>query len=819
MRKSIYPYFLIAFLFGLTSCLQDNEFYPSQQEQSNYLTLTLQSDRLLPQQVATRAADPKGDLEKKINYLHIFFFGADGNYLDNYEQNGKVRFIAYQETSESMVKVDKAAVKEVDNNGVVQVYALANMNGYGLFDEKDQYNRPILEGGSSHLDALKKKVLEYSNLEATKLQIPASGMPMLGNVSIDFNDDNLEKGITLGLSALMARVDFSIKLDAKLTNGNLPMLYLQSYTVGNVPNKVQLLPDVNTTDMTTMGANTVTINNHALIYNKNGEISFTFYMFENLQGKVNGYSYPGGTTASDYPRYKPLLAGDRPAAYVDLNTVYTTYDGIDNVIIYRLYLGSNHTNCFDVKRNHQYKNDITIKGITKNTEVGQNYFTYDARVTVENSEYYVSVLNEKALDAHFNVLPMDVYFLGDNAIGRKLEVCLGEKKVTINDKEYGDTEYCYYDNNNNVSTFAAEPWIRMEKIPAIHMTNGSLPEGTSDTHVNVTGSYQPNNGIRKFFTENLVTNTLKESGKSIIANASRDRIYFYIDENLGDNERIGTITLKYYEKINPESDTYELKATDYFQIKQLPLLKVAISSDGKAEGYTDGAKNPYTTIWMEQIEEYLESYDPLDTYTSNNMFEGLPWGFKGSNMLSFSSLYGNKIVVNGTNYTISDFDSNYYMGYVYTTILMQISNLGNNSTDDLTLKNKPANAAQYCYHRNKRLSDGKVENTTAASIHDGLFSDYYELIYGNITSKWFLPGIRQMEVALKGYYNKFSEFQGNFYWSSASGKSGDAKNNARATKIDENGVYVESSGTNPGAKSRDDASVRIRAFRIDRKKR
>ena len=159
------------------------------------------------------------------------------------------------------------------------------------------------------------------------------------------------------------------------------------------------------------------------------------------------------------------------------------------------------------------------------------------------------------------------------------------------------------------------------------------------------------------------------------------------------------------------------------------------------------------------------------------------------------------------------------MGYVYTSVLMQIGNLGNNSTNSLTLAAKPSNAAQYCYHRNKRLSDGKVENNNAASIKDGLFSNYYQLNYGNITAKWFLPGIRQMEVALKGYYNKFSEFQGNFYWSSASGKDGDENNNARATKIGENGAYVESSGSNLGAKSRDDYSVRIRAFRIDRKKR
>ena len=78
-----------------------------------------------------------------------------------------------------------------------------------------------------------------------------------------------------------------------------------------------------------------------------------------------------------------------------------------------------------------------------------------------------------------------------------------------------------------------------------------------------------------------------------------------------------------------------------------------------------------------------------------------------------------------------------------------------------------------------------------------------------------------MEVALKKHYNAFPEFQGNFYWSSASGKGGDEDNNARATKIDPRlpNLYVESSNSNDGAKDRNDTSVRIRAFRIDRKKR
>ena len=62
-------------------------------------------------------------------------------------------------------------------------------------------------------------------------------------------------------------------------------------------------------------------------------------------------------------------------------------NGAKNVATYTLYLGSNHTDNFEVKRNYQYKNNITITGLTKTSLPGQyvgsngtvNVYGFDAR--------------------------------------------------------------------------------------------------------------------------------------------------------------------------------------------------------------------------------------------------------------------------------------------------------------------------------------------------------------------------------------------------------------------------------------------------------
>ena len=793
----IHTFVLLVGMHMLCSCQRDEDLFPTLPTEHEELVITVQSEKMLPKVVTTRVSDTKNEEETKINHLYVFFLGQDGNFLadvirtvDGYKYTD---FSAFVDTRESTITLNLDAIKEVDNDQPVQMYILANMDGYDLFEKDATTGRPILQG-TSHLQALQDKIIQIADLKTLQMDIPQGGMPMALLQEVNFGADDLGNNITVSLEALMARVDFNIKLASDYTgNGGLPMFYLDNYTVGNAP-KGSLLNKTNTnpTNVASVGGkDDVEVRNQKLIYNKNGEIAFTFYMFENLQTKKD----PAPTGYRPTQHYKPWIAPD-DATYVDLNGIYTTYDNHDYNITYRLYLGANHTDNFEVKRNHQYKNDITIKGLTKYQNItGGDYFTLDTRVDIhESSKFYISILNEKALDAHFCVLPMDIYFLGQND-NATIVVTLGD-----------DVESCWYENSSGAMTKYSEPWIRMEKIPAANMSAGTLPSEYS-SHV-ITGEFKAYHGIRKYFTEDLVTNTLKESGKSLVVDTSRDRIYLYIDENLGDNERTGTVILKYYENGNTSGTP---DRTETVTIRQLPLVKVNLREIYPNDNMPSAAE----IIWMEQIEEYLDSYDPLEEYENNNKFEGLPWGF-------------------GTEAIPRIKACNSYQQYHYgleasSLIMAMLASKYQYDMNSLYLNNIPKCAIQYCFNRNKRQANGEVQSLSCSQKTNYIpYYKYYEI--SNPSAKWFLPGVRQMEGSLTTYYSVFPEFQGNFYWSSSSGINGssEAKQYARATKVKDNAQNLtaqnlyESSNLNdngPGAKERTDTSVRIRAFRIDRKKR
>ena len=98
-------------------------------------------------------------------------------------------------------------------------------------------------------------------------------------------------------------------------------------------------------------------------------------------------------------------------------------------------------------------------------------------------------------------------------------------------------------------------------------------------------------------------------------------------------------------------------------------------------------------------------------------------------------------------------------------------------------RKNPRSAAEYCYNKNKRNANGAVQGMSNSS-------------------GWFLPGISQLESILTSYYNTYTEFQNNFYWSSAAAKDRtgiwpayiypESTSYARATKALPDGGYAES---------------------------
>lgn len=793
------------------------------------LSLNFTSDPMDALKVTTRASDAKDDEEKQINRLYIFFFGSDGEYLkggyltgydDAPDEGG---FYAPGE-GVTMLKIANDNFSDPSLAEGATVYALANFSN-DIIDEDGNAGEMFADNNNDGLpdmfsDMASLESFVYRPREGISLGIPDGGMPMVGKKVMNLAGSNVtpEEDRVIEMKALMSRVDVNISLSSDEFQGDYPRMTLVEWSARNLPDRVPLVSPERPSDNPSPSDITTTL--QRTISNNSGSISLSFYMFENIQASVEtkdidwenyyeGFDSDVIDPATGYPygvydpdegidirqRYKPLRAADTSrCSAVELHAYYSTYndDGSGSStcdVRYTIWLGANHTDDFRVVRNHQYKNDITIKGITR---VGNNpaHITFDARVDVAESggEYFISILRERNHDAHFCVTPMDVYLFSENS--PTMEVILGTMPDGSEDPE---------------SAQEVPDWIRMERIPAENMEAGTLPDGMDETTNDATGPWTAGNGKRLYFTTTLLDEL--ETHETI--ENSRDRIYFYIDENLEPEDRQATVTLIY-----KENGTEVRRQT--LQLVQVHLLPVTYVENG------DGGDGQEHTIYMEQIEEYLDYYDPLDEHRTDQIYDGLPWAVAGT-MLATSdietlyyqtgSFFGAPICS-----PYNDSYNNYYDGWEYTSYVVTQRDA---SQARMSLNDVPVSAFQYCHNKNKRNAEGIVP----ANYEYSRVYGYYvpEPVEDNNLSKWFLPGITQMEKALEKFRPRYPEFE-EFYWSSSAAKEGlverEDGNRARATRIGSDGSHVSSdqnqSSMYPnGGNAPRTQELRIRAFRVD----
>lgn len=786
---------ILPLLFG--SCQKDRvEVFPETLAEDRYVTLTMQNERMLPTQVKTRASDPKEDEEKEIRQLYLFFFKRSGQYLETYQN----RFIGFQKPAEGQatVKVDRNAINELTDGESVIIYAVANVEPE-LFSDNDGDNMPDNfegTGDKTPLQQLQEYVYRPSSLS---IGLPSYGMPMIGKATVDFSDGSINNSI-IELTALMARVDVSLKVDSDEGENNLPSFFLADWTVQNVPAQVSFTAPAEG-DFTGDLEEKLPVGEQpyggTAIYNRNGEISLSFYMFENIQDRENkDFVYPDSIADYQKQRYKPMLADSENATALQLHAYYTTYNNFTYEVTYTLYLGANHTDDFTVRRNHQYKNDITIKGIVAHDGKEEGEYTLDTRVNIseEGNDFYISILRERNHDAHFCVTPMDVYFFHEEN-SPTVEVILGNV------------------SEDGIVTNVPD-WIGMELIPAENMAAGTVPAdlvGTNDA----TGSWTAGNGKRFYFTKSLVNDLKGKNGGKVTVTSNRDRIYFYIDENLVLEDREATVTLVYKEG-------GEEKRRRTLTLGQTHLLPVDVYK-AITNIWGDIIRYEFVhTIYMEAYEEYLDHYDPLDKYNATQIYKGLPWADANTPLFNalIPQLYaGYRDAWIGGVVAEDAYDEPkdiYFDGYPYTAFILERMGQIN-----MRLNDKPLSAFQYCFNKNKRNDN---EGNVGISYNTDRNDDYY--VISNDT-KWFLPGITQMEYALERYYTSFREFQENFYWSASAAKEGrngrdQDTDRARATRVLPDGTHVESnekgqyngSNGNSGNASRTEV-LRIRAFRVD----
>lgn len=152
-------------------------------------------------------------------------------------------------------------------------------------------------------------------------------------------------------------------------------------------------------------------------------------------------------------------------------------------------------------------------------------------------------------------------------------------------------------------------------------------------------------------------------------------------------------------------------------------------------------------IYAEAYEEYLDYYDPLSSWTTDQVYDGLSWG---------PSDMGNINTGLGGFLPRRDAIEGFFNGRKNTiAILMEQGIYGQNDgflgdgsptqpLQAMVLDVKPSTAAEYCYRKNKTDGDGMIS-------------------YDNM--RWYLPTIRELENTLTTYYASTPEFQNSFYWS------------------------------------------------------
>lgn len=813
-----------------TGCTEEDFGFDQPRPATGGLTLTMSCNDMLPQYVdpapISRAGGPKDDDEKRINTLHLFFFDAEtGKLLE--PDKGNINFPPYQVLETNVITIPEDAFTQMTN---VRIVAIANINGTDNPGQEGDGNKFLTEwtpGGrieNGTRDTGTPYLIDnYSKLQkwvyAPKLrtaegislsQLPTAGMPMIGFTSEPINLNEAYNGQNrrdIQLTALMAKVNITVKLtpNQESLDGSLPSMTIRSYGIKNMPTTVCFeKPDVeNLTEESLTTAEMeeeieVTLDAPITINKDSERVSFTYYTYENIQlpdysatRPGGGEFFPGGTTKpvypenvdpDDYQRWKPTMARKDRASAMILRGNYITHQGLNYNAQFTIYIGANPNNDFKVERNHEYNNNITVRGLDYVRNSDDNVYNFDARVNVTtDNPLYLAIVNERKVDAHAAALPMDVWLLLREPAGTN-----GENPEGVN-------------HNTTVTIEIPDDcdWISMTMIPRAEMQRKSFTAGA---------------GAEPYFYENMIdycnngtvfnlnTNLSDHDpigldyGRTVTItstptlNNSRSRVYFYIDENVKPDadgnvpDRYADIRITY----TNDKDGGDRRER-ILQIEQRGLVNI----NGNWEG--NNGETAEINTYMEYYEEYLEHNDPLDQHLQPGAFyEGLPWGLKGITLYNVTGLLPNP----------PGFDV-YYTNQAFAYTQAVLSRNGADPLSNLYLFNetKPTSAFHYCYGRNKRNTDGTVAF--------------------NKTNGWYMPGIRELERALVQYYLTFEDFRGNLYLSAACGKgngltdrSKERTELARATRVDMvNGKpkYVDSTEGNPGAVYRDNPH-RIRAF-------
>ena len=629
--------------------------------------------------------------------------------------------------------------------------------------------------------------------------VPSTGIPRLGNFKgangsglVDITTFEGGNIYEVTLESLYAKMVFDINVDSVTqeivgVNGNT--FSLEGYTIHNLAQTVDMLPGVPSAEGENGGTDDQVYvydfiggDPTSIHYTSPRETEFTCYLPERFTPAATAanefrYDFANGGAATARPedrkllqRYKPLLAQD-DATYVEFTGTFVNHQGHSFDVTYKIYVGNDNYSNFDVVRNRQYNNIITIKGIDNSSdqsEVG-GAVSIDHRVDVQRTlPIIVSLRRETLLDSHFEVRPMRIRANTQHTGTTQPDGSIPAVKVEV-----------VYDDNDAAKDDESNRWIGLERS---YGNGNSTSAGTTYCK----GTNRSAHGKRKYFTTDLTYGTLNKSltdatkgvllysnsdgdaksgfskagGQTVIVpvNTAGECVWIYVDECLEASTDLKAIrsakivlTNGYVDNTGnfiPEGTPIE------YIINQHKLFKIVSKED------------PNRVYYIEHEEEYLHNFDADDAFGQNiTEFEGMEWGLYNMQLSNqhAAAVFESKLGVdqitdwlNGTvqnaglkpkyDFYITGHDDNVkgvtfhsYKGYDFCNEIIATADISNIGLDE-----NPTSALQYVYSRNKV----DPNDFTIKEVN------------------WYLPAIDEMEEIMVEGSKSFKDFNNKFYWSS-----------------------------------------------------
>lgn len=802
MRKLRNIFAIIAIL-TVSSCAVDNIDAPScGGNNSDVITVIGRMTRFDDKDVTTRGVKDENEAKLTSMAVAIFPVNADGTAL-----SGPCAHWQYTDNqAELLFEINRSGIG-FTSNARYAMYVFCNM--------------PELEefGIGSSLEAMLTTAQKVSGIN-----IPEKGFPMIGSLgdtfSTAFDKDNqililsptknnqpngellaptvdgkTQTLLTIPMKAMYAKVNFSIEVrpDQTIDGHYSPQFELKGYTVKNVPSKVDFSYSTNSDSEVSSDEYTLGVSGSAVASGAN-KINFTFYLPERLltadesldsvlpdslkKKKVGYYDESVDSNKNGYrdedevyhQRFKSKMLGDgQKATNIVLSGQFRDHQNHYWDVEYTIFLGENNSTDFNIKRNSEYNNYVTIRGIQSSDDMSDNTngIAIDHRVNVERTQpAIISLRREVLLDSHFEVRPLRI---------RKSDV---ENIPT--DITHVQVEVV---NPGSAKDKTGTWWMRLER---------SFGVGGNGENKDIYIEEGVSAGKRKYFTFDLITGSndttngdlapLTNSSSVVVPlNQGEQCVWIYVDEctEVGDEVRAGIVKVSYGKLENGtfKATTNSTYPAVNYVINQRKLFEVKYDDPSTT---TDENRKYH----IEYEEEYLHNFDADDDYGQTE-YEGMEWGLEGI-QLSYDikavvstsgSFDGFKDAFMGGYIPYYDFyissdnkvmptESNRrpFAGYVFCNEIIQDINGYNNREKDpntnidvLALNERPQSAIEYCYNKNKRNNKGQVAWT------------------GNTDNlNWYLPAIDEIEdIVMSKYdnsskytYARFIDFQGEYYWSS-----------------------------------------------------